>query len=145
MHRDASAHDSDMAFALTMSLQELAVRDAVLQELVFRVVDEPSLWSVATHLGVNVQLRWGDDRYPPRTVAIDHAPELGDEVRSAMFELRVNGDSAAWVTLLVGKPRGAMRACGGLIGAIAQHPADPERLAVVRLLATRRGPAPVTR
>lgn len=136
---DASQRDLDMALALTMSLQELAGRDAVLQELLFRIVDEPSLWSVATHLGVGVKLCWGNERNPPRVVAVDHDPALGDEVRSTMVDLHVNGDAAAWVTLLVARPRGASRACGGLVGAIAQHATEPDRLAVVRLLATRRG------
>ena len=141
----ATPRDRDMAFALTMSLQELAGRDPVLQELLFRVVDEPSLWSVATHLGVNVVMRWDDARHPPRTVAVEHDRALGDEVRSTMIDLVVNGDSAAWVTLLVARPHSGSRACGGLVGAIAQHASESDRLAVVRLLATRRGPAPVTR
>lgn len=137
-----SPHDFDMAFALTMSLQELAGRDPVLQELLFRVVDEPSLWSVATHLGVNVVLSWDTETHPPRPVAIELPPALGTEARSSTMELKVNGDTASWVTLLVTKPTGASRACGGLVGAIAQHPTDAKRIAVVRLLATRRGKRP---
>lgn len=125
----------DYASALTMSLQNLAGRDAVLQDLLFRVVDEPSLWSLATHLGVAVVLRWNASGAP------DEAPGVADHasVRKARCELLVNGDSASWLELLLTKPQGATRVCGGLVGAIAQHPSEPDRLAVVRLLATRRG------
>lgn len=125
----------DYAFALTMSLQELAGRDAVLQDLLFRVVDEPSLWSLATHLGAAVVLRWEPRSAPAEVVGIAGHPS----VRKARCELRVNGDSASWLDLLVTKPQGATRVCGGLVGAIAQHPSEPDRLAVLRLLATRRG------
>lgn len=136
---------ADLAAALTMSLQELAGRDAVLQELLFRFVDEPSLWSVATHLGLRIELRWADGPRPTRIVAIEDPTGLGEQVRSTSLELLVNGDPASRVTLLVTKPRGASRVCGGLVGAIAQHATDPERLAIVRLLAMRRGAWPVTR
>lgn len=129
----------DHAFALTMSMQELAARDAVLQDLLFRVVDQPSLWSIVTHLGVGVVVKWEATKAPPAPVAVDG---FAGEVRTWPFELQVNGDTASWVTMLVSQPHGGTRVCGGLVGAIAQHPTDQGRLAVVRLLATRRGPAP---
>lgn len=132
----SDAHGEDYAFALTMSLQELASRDPVLQDLLFRVVDEPSLWSVAAHLGVQVTLAWEASGRAHDAVPVDG---FAGEVRPASLELRVNGSTASWVTMLVTKPNGASRACGGLVGAIAQHPNEPGRLAVVRLLATRRG------
>jgi len=135
--RDVVAHDH--AFALTMSMQELAARDAVLQDLLFRVVDTPSLWSIATHLGVGVVVKWKATNPPPAPVAVDG---FAGEVRTWPFELQVNGDTASWVTMLVSQPHSGTRVCGGLVGAIAQHPTDPRRLAVVRLLAMRRGPAP---
>jgi hypothetical protein len=117
----ARLHALDHAFALTMSMQALAENDPVLQALLFRVVDPPSLWSVVTSFA-----------------------GIADEVRPARLELRVNDATAAWATLLVARPRDATRVCGGLVGAIVQHPSDPGRRAVVRLLATRRG-APVAK
>jgi hypothetical protein len=141
---DNDVRDADLATALTTSLQDLASRDAVLQEVLFQIVDEPSLWSVATNLGLGIELRAAAPRQPP-IVPLDGIDTAGAEVRTAAFELRVNGDAASSVQLLVTKPRGATRVCGGLLGAIAQHPTDRERLTVVRLLATRRGASALTR
>ena len=138
---DASPAATDLAFALTMSLQELAENDAVLQDLLFRVVEPPGLFSIAAHFGVTLTMRWSP--VAPDAPPID-VPGFPHEVRPASLDLVVNGATAAWVTLFAAAPRGATRACGGLVGAIARHPTEPDRLAVVRLLATRRG-ALVTR
>ncbi len=134
-----SAKDCDLAFGLSMSLQELANSDPNLQDLLFRVVDAPSLWSVVTRLGVKVVMNW------PAQPITEYAPQMAEAsgpVRCATMELLINGSTASWVEMLVGKPRGATMICGGLVGAIARHPSEPGRLAVVRLLATRRGPPP---
>jgi len=140
-HRDAQPPASDLAFALTMSLQELATNDDVLQDLLFRIVERPSLWSIATNLGVHVTMTWGTVASDEPTIVV---PEFPDEVRRASLELAVNGSTAAWVTLLAAAPTSSTRACGGLVGAIAQHPTEAGRFAVVRLLATRRGAPAVT-
>ena len=127
--------DLDLAFALTMTLQRLATADPVLQDLLFRIVDRPSLWSVATHLGVTVAMRWGADASP-----IDPQPPLTAPLRCTTLELKINGDTASWVDMVVAQTSTTSAACGGLVGAIARHPTEPGRSAVVRLLATRRGP-----
>jgi len=135
----ASVADDMLAFELMRTLQGLADTDPNLQDLLFRVVDKPSVWSVVTRLGVNVSVGWDaskSSRFAPALA------EASGPVRCAPIKLFVNGDIASWVDLLVGKPRAATMVCGGLVGAIARHPTEPGRMAVVRLLATRRGPAP---
>jgi hypothetical protein len=139
------ARSDDLAKALVTSLQDLASRDAVLQEVLFQIVDEPSLWSVATNLGLGIELRATAPKQASPIVPLDGIDTGNAEVRSAAFNLRVNGDAASSVQLLVTKPRGATRVCGGLLGAIAQHPTDRDRLTVVRLLATRRGASALPR
>ncbi len=52
----------------------------------------------------------------------------------------INTEPGLLVDLAVAKPNGATMPCAGLIGALARHPNDASRFAVVRLLATRRGP-----
>jgi hypothetical protein len=137
--RDAPQRAVDMATALLLTLQRLAENDAVLKDLLFRVVDAPSVWSVATRLGIHVALEWVTDQFPPQAVAVELPSALGPEARSALLAVKVNGDPALGVHVIMVKPAGASRVCGGIVGAVAQHPRHPERLAVVRLLATRRG------
>lgn len=131
--------EDDLAFALSMTVQELANSDPNLKDLLFRVVDAPSLWSIATNFGVNVNLAWS---VPPDPERVD-VPWFAGEVRRAQMALRINGDTSSWVDMLVAQPKDATRVCGGLVGVIARHPTESGRMAVVRLLATRRGaPAP---
>ena len=135
---NATPRDTDLAFCLTLTLQELATQDDVLQDLLFRVVDKPSLWSIATNLGAHVNMKWTGSAAETPPIAF---PGFPDEVRRSALELVVNGDTAAWVTLFAAKPHAGTAACGGLVGAIAQHPTDSGRIGIVRLLATRRGAA----
>ncbi len=134
--RAASARDRDMEGTLTMSMQEIASRDPTMQDLLFRIVDRPSLLSIAAHFGVKVVVAWAAPPWPPEIVDVT---DSATTVRRSPLALRVNGNTAAWVDLLVAKPRGATMVCGGLFGAIARHGTDADRFVVVRLLATRRG------
>jgi hypothetical protein len=65
---------------------------------------------------------------------------IATPIRRVPLEVNVNTEPGLWVDLAVANPDDATRVCGGLIGAIARHPRDLRRFAVVRLLATRRGP-----
>lgn len=138
---DAKPTATDLALALTVSLQDLATNDAVLQDLLFCIVERPSLWSIATNFGVAVTMKWSAVALGEPSIAV---PGFPAEVRRASLELVVNGTTAAWVTLLAAEPTASTRACGGLVGAIAQHPTETGRFAVVRLLATRRGAPAMT-
>lgn len=112
--------------------------DPNLKELLFRIVDAPSVWSIVTSFGVALNLAWA---IPPGPMRAD-VPWFAGEVRRAQMTMRINGTIAAWVDLFVARPDGATRVCGGLVGAIARHPTERGRMAIVRLLATRRGPPP---
>ncbi len=138
---EASQRDQDLATAMTMSLQNLMHSDPSLQELLFVVVDEPSLFSIATHLGVNVHVQTTVDlTRPRRTPPCDVLPaEVA--VGATNKDIAINGQQALWADLFVTRPVGALGACGGLWGALARNATDAGRTAVLRLLATRRGPA----
>lgn len=138
---DATLQQHALATLCSSSLSDVAGDDAVLRELLFRVVERPSLWSIVTSLGIEVMPVWMPAA--DRSATIDVAP-LSAAARPLTLMLLVNGDVVLWVDLLVTKPNGATMACGGIAGAIARHPKDAGRMAVVRLLATRRGPPPVT-
>lgn len=134
----AARRDNDLATVLTLSLQSLANSEPTLQELLFLVVDRPSLLSIAGHLGVKVVVRSTVDQaqsfLPPLAAA------SGQPVRVHSIDLDVNGAQALFADLLVVEPRAATMLCGGLVGAVARHPTAPDRRVVARLLATRRAP-----
>jgi hypothetical protein len=137
----ASRRDQDHAFAMTMSLQSVADSDPTLQDLLFVVVDKPSLFSIATHRGVKVHIRTTTDPNRPRLPPPFAGLPKGNTVAVTDKDLTINGSRALWADLIVTRPVGALGACGGLLGAVARNAADPGRTAVVRLLATRRSRA----
>jgi hypothetical protein len=137
LHADRRQHN--LAFLMTMSLQNLLDGDPTLQELLFLVVDRPSLFSIATHLGVNVNVATSLDMHPRRPPPFAGLPP-GTEVAVTNKDLRINGAQALWADLFVTPPKGALGVCGGLLGAVARNAEDPTRTAALRLLATRRAP-----
>jgi hypothetical protein len=132
----ASRRDQTLCATLTRTVQGLVNDDAVLQDLLFCVVDKPSLWSIVKFGGVGVVLIFLS-RTEPEPVELAGATTSS---RRVALEVNINAEPGLWVDLAVSKPNGATMVCGGLIGAIARHPNDPRRSAVVRLLGTRRGP-----
>lgn len=136
---DASRREQNLAFAMTMSLQNLIDSDPTLQDLLFVVADKPSLFSIAAHLGVRVNVQTTVDHGRRRELPpFDDLPPA-TTVRVTNQDLTINGSRALWVDLFVTRPTGALGACAGLVGAVARNADDPERRAAVRLLATRRG------
>lgn len=134
--RTASERDEALCSTLTRTLQDLANDDEVLQDLLFRIVEKPSLLSIARYLGVAVVLVWTTFAEPQ----LVQLPGVDTQVRRVSLEVNINTEAGLLVDLAVAKPNGATMTCGGLIGAIARHPNDASRFAVVRLLGTRRGP-----
>ncbi|MEZ6036975.1 MAG: hypothetical protein R3F29_05810 [Planctomycetota bacterium] len=137
---DLSSTETDRAMTsmLTFSLQNLANGEPTLQEALFLVVDPPSLWSLATHLGVQALMR--TSLAPPVDFAGALPASSGAATHVHRIDLDLNGEPSLEADLLVVKPRGATMLCGGLVGAIARNPNDAGRSVVARLLATRRGP-----
>ncbi|MCB9876746.1 MAG: hypothetical protein H6835_04000 [Planctomycetes bacterium] len=128
-----------MASMITFSMQRLANDERSLRDALFLAVDPPSLWSLATNLGVLVNVRTAVA--PPVTFPARLPGSDGAEVRVYRLDLDLNGDPALEADLLIVKPRGGTMLCGGLVGVVARNPDDPERGVVARLLATRRGAA----
>jgi hypothetical protein len=142
----SSEEEGRLSSVFALTLQNLVNDEPKLRELLFLVVDPPSLWSLATNLGARVVLHSRSIRSVEAEAAdgeedAERGDPVEDETRSHVTDISVNGKAALFVDLQIVRPRGATMLSGGLVGAVARHPSDPERTAVVRLLATRRGPA----
>jgi len=117
---EASQSDRNHSFAMTMSLQNVIDSDPTLQDLLFVVVDKPSLFSIATHLGVKVNIQTTTNPHRLREAPPFDGLAPGATVAVTDKDLTINGSR---------------------VGAVARNADDPGRTAVVRLLATRRGRA----
>src|SRR5262249_32545685 len=125
------------AYLLLNSLQGLGTADPVLAEQLFAIADRPSLWSIVTNFGVGIELKGG--ALGPWREATDDAT-----ARALPLDVHVNDAPSLWAAVLGGGSRPPFALCAGVLGAVARHATDPQRYCVLRLLAARRGQAPVT-
>lgn len=127
-----------MAVLLLTTVQRLGSGDPTLKKLLFELVETPSILSVIFHFGVDLSIESGSGSPGP---AIAGLPG-GEEIRLLPLELRINGSPALHADLALAPPRAPLAVAGGVVGAVARHPSDAGRVALLHLLATRRGPAP---
>jgi len=140
---DATRRERDLCSLYTMTLQSLADEDEALQELLFLLVEKPSVLSVVANFGVRVYLSWSVTREAPIAWPEPARPEQGwgDELRALQMQIDVNGAPALQGDLVVCAPDGGLAMGGGLCGAVFRHPSDETRWAAVRLLAVRTAPS----
>ena len=121
---------------LLFTLQQLGKDDSTLHSLLFSVVDAPSILSVVMNLGVEVVISSLLGSEGP-TLAVG---ERTVPTRVLPVQIEVNGDCALVAHLVCCESQLPAAIAGGVLGAVARHPSEPARIAVLRLLAIRRGP-----
>ncbi|HEX3625980.1 MAG TPA: hypothetical protein VH280_11205 [Verrucomicrobiae bacterium] len=110
-----------------------------LDEIMWKVISLPSLWSIVKNAGVTPALNF-DVRHirpvslPPGWNLPGHGP-----VYALPLSVTLNRKPALYVTLLITSPNPSLVACGGIIGFVAQNPNDEEDYAVLRVISARRG------
>jgi hypothetical protein len=105
-----------------------------LQDILMKVVQLPSVWSLVTNLGVktvNVQVDSGD------IAPTDPRPwGLPPDARVYFYpmELEMNGQYALRVTLVVTRPKPPYLACAGVVGLLAENPVVKETYLTLHLV-----------
>lgn len=138
--QDVSLDEHMMAVLLLTTMRQLGQSDRTLRELLFTVVERPSLWSVVFHFGIAINVTAGVGAPCPPLPSLP----VTEPLRLLPLELLVNGALALSVDLALVQPKPPLLTAGGVVGAVARHPSRPERFALLRLLASRRGPAAPT-
>ena len=104
-----------------------------LQGILWKVVDLPSLWSFIRNRGVKVNLwLWHEDvgRYSPADWGLPSpAPAY-----SLPLTLLINQHKTLVLTMIVTAPRPPLLTCGGIIGFLAENPADNENYLTLRII-----------
>jgi hypothetical protein len=95
-----------------------------LEDLLYKVVDKPSLWSVLKQGGVSADLAVK----PEAIEAIDGVswglPE-GQPTYQFPLALTINRRLALEIVLIVTSPQSPLLACGGIVGLVATKPSAP--------------------
>ncbi len=117
-----------------------------LADIMQEVVDRPSLWSIATRLGVAVRFYWAarkDIVTLPEGPVLEGWPSL--PIYRGAYRLDLNGALAANVDFLVTSPLPPLQTCAGVIGISAESPSRPNRRVELRVLGARRTALAVAR
>lgn len=129
------------AVVCAMALLDTVRGDPLLSPILWSVVEKPSIWSVISNLGVAVVVQ------PRFRQAREVAPPLSKmphvKAWRVPIDLFVNEVPALVAELVVGASLPPFGVGGGILGAVARHPSDPEVEFEILLLAARRGAPPV--
>lgn len=109
-----------------------------LEDVMYKVVDLPPLWSLVWHGGVNANLDLPSDPVTPALTTVCPLPNH-PPVYFLPMRIKLNGHDALDVTLAVTAPRSPLLACGGVIGLLAQNPADKNNYLTMQIISARRG------
>jgi hypothetical protein len=111
-----------------------------LTDIFLKVVDLPSTWSIIWHAGVRVNMEFLRDQVGPADLAAWGLP--GNEpVYYFPMSFSINDHHALDLTFLVTAPHPPMLECGGIVGLLAENPADKENYLTLRVISAHHSAA----
>lgn len=132
-----TAEEERLAFSVYFALRafyQAASGIPACREVLEQVIQKPSLWSVATHLGLATSFNYGWQHVRPLP------PEpfgLSSPVYELPVKLALNGTPALRASLSVATTRPPLRNCAGIVALDVEHPTDGRKRVCLRLLAAR--------
>lgn len=110
-----------------------------LESIMWKIVSLPSAWSIVRHVGVHgsIDLRFEDVHpvSPPAAWNIQsHSP-----VYVLPLSIKLNGYNALKVSLLVTSSRPPLLTCGGIVGFLAEDPANSKNYIILRIISAHSG------
>ncbi len=105
-----------------------------LSDILFKLIDLPSMWSIARNRGVTVNFQFGHKAIRERPVA------AGNPVYEIPVALELNDQDALHITLVATRPRPPLLACAGIIGLVATRPGAKDTYLAVQLLSAKLAP-----
>jgi hypothetical protein len=120
-----------------MSYFEIVQNTEGLEDLLRKLIDTPSLWSIIRHRGASVGFYFGKEAYAadsadwglPASVPVYYMP----------IDLRINGEVALKITVVITAPHPPRLICGGVVGLLAEKPSDDQSYMTLRVISARRG------
>jgi len=106
-----------------------------LSDILFKLIDLPSMWSIARNKGVTANFQFGHKKIRERQV------EAGSPaVYEIPLALELNGQDALHITLVATRPQPPLLACAGIMGLVATRPGAKDTWLAVQLLSAKRSP-----
>ena len=108
-----------------------------LEDIAFKIIARPSLWSILRHGGVTAGI-W----FKPEQIGAGPANEVGFPASprySFPLAMELNKQPALNLSLMVMSPQPPLLVCGGVAGLLAEKPGDRETYLTLRVISARRG------
>src|ERR1051325_5547081 len=123
-----------------MSYFDIVQNTDGLEEILSKLVEKPSLWSIIRHLGVQANFSFGGagDGYPVRANPSDWSLPASASVYYFPWSLRLNDTPALKVTFVVTTPDPPLLICGGVVGLLAEKVGDEETYMTLRVISAKR-------
>ena len=104
------------------------------KNIIYKVLDRPSIWSVITQFGVNRGL-W----YDPQNVHPVDIKYLGINLPAyeQPLQLDLNGKAALLAKIIMTAAQPPLQNCAGIVEIYAEHPVKHENKLVIQLIAAR--------
>jgi hypothetical protein len=109
-----------------------------LEDLLRKLIDLPSLWSIIRHRGVQMALAF--DGVPSPAKPEDWKLESSAEAYHFPWLVRLNGEPALSLTLITTQPRPPLLIGGGVVGLLAEKIGDDDTYMTMRLISARCRP-----
>jgi len=125
-----------------LAFSDIAQRTEGLNDIFWRIVNIPSVWSVMWNVGVAASLEVQSDRVAPADPATWGLPPRSPAYYFPI-RLALNKDDAFYVTLVVTTPHPPLLMCGGVVGLLAEKAGDKDTYLSLRILSAcspRAGP-----
>lgn len=117
----------------------VAARSHGLREIIWEIIDKPSLWSIIRHFG-RVEAGITFHSKGVRHISSEPWGMPGSvELYQIPFTLNLNDEPALDCVMIVTEPRPPLLTSAGIIGLTAHQPGTKDRRAVIRLLAAQPG------
>jgi hypothetical protein len=107
-----------------------------LEDIFFKVVETPSVWSVVRHVGISANLTVRTDLFRSAD-AVAWEPTAGAPVYYFPVALDLNNQPALKLTMVVTAPKPPLLACGGIVGMLAEKPGEKETFLTLRVVSAR--------
>lgn len=109
-----------------------------LQEILIKILDRPSLWSILRHGGINsVDFNWQLGQMGPAEAGAWDLAATSAAYYLPMV-LKLNQHPSLRLTMVVAPPRPPLLACGGIVGVLAEKPGEKDAYLTLRVVSARR-------
>jgi hypothetical protein len=108
-----------------------------LEDLLRKLIELPSLWSIIRHRGVKADFSFGNGAMPSPASPADWNLPAATPVYHFPWLLRLNDEPALKITLVVTRPQPPLLICGGVVGVLAEHIEDEQTYMTLRLVSAK--------